>query len=138
MNSGFQKKWPAFWFYGIVATSVFLVIVTLFVFELQQTAGIIGRLTAFSLGGENNFSTWWSGALLLLGAIHAFDGYVLLRRRQSRGATGWLLISIILVILSADEISSIHERANRILQFGTWLSLLPFAIIVGQKNIAFA
>ena len=130
MNSGFQKKWPAFWFYGIVATSVFLVIVTLFVSELQQTAGIIGRLTAFSLGGENNFSRWWSGALLLLGAIHAFDGYVLLRRRQSRGATGWLLISIILVILSVDEISSIHERANRILQFGPWLSLLPFAIIL--------
>ncbi len=130
MNSIYQKNWAAFWLYGITAVSLLLLIVTFFSPELSGDTRIIQLLSSFSTLGENSFGAWWSGALLLIGAIHAFDGYVLLRQTQPRAASGWALISIILLILSADEIGSIHERADRILPLGTPLSRAPFAIIL--------
>ena len=130
MNKLYDKNWSAFWFYGIVAISVLILIVTFFRFEVKEATGVIRLLRSLSLVGENNIAAWWSGVLLLIGGIHAFDGYVLLRQREPRAARAWASISIILVILSADEISSIHERADWILHLGSWLSKLPFAIIL--------
>ncbi len=130
MNKLHDKNWSAFWFYGIVAISVLILIVTLFRFEVREATGIVRLLRSLSIVGENNIAAWWSGILLLIGGIHAFDGYVLLRQREPRAARAWASISIILVILSADEISSIHERVDWILHLGSWLSKLPFAIIL--------
>ena len=130
MNSIYQKNWAAFWLYGITAVSLFVVIVTLFRPELNGDTRILQLLRSFIATRENNFGAWWSGVLLLIAAIHAFDGYALLRQTQPRAASGWVLIAIILLILSADEIGSIHERADRILPLGTSLSRAPFAIVL--------
>lgn len=130
MNGFRVEKWRVYSSYGIISISVFLLAITLFRYEIYQSGGIIKLLNTFNLAQENNFASWWSGILLLMGGIYAFDGYLLLRQRQPTAAKGWVLIAIILFILSADEISSIHERADQFLPFEGWLSLLPFAVIL--------
>ena len=130
MSGYFKGEWSAIWYWGILAICCALVVITLFQFEVSASTGVVQFLSRFVLTEENNFGAWWSGALLFVVAIHAFDGYMLHRLHQPNAARGWLLISIILIILSADEISSLHERANAYLHFGSLLSLLPFGIIL--------
>ncbi|MCH7744813.1 MAG: hypothetical protein IIC84_01925 [Chloroflexi bacterium] len=86
------------------------------------------------LSNENNIAVWWSGFLLMLLSVHAFDGYVLHRETKPLVAKGWAALSLLMIIFSADEISSLHERTVFFLEFisldwGTWLSLLPFGLI---------
>ena len=119
-----REKWSWLWFCSMVGISIFLLGANLFGFV---EGSMLGRL---NLGRENNVAAWWSGMLLLVAGLHAFDGYFLLRRDKPDGARGWAAISLILVMLSADEIGSIHERANSLLHLGIWWSLLPFAMIL--------
>jgi len=129
--SGYLKRgWSAIWYWGILAICCTLVVITLFQFQVSASNGIVQFLSRFVLTEENNFGVWWSGALLFVAGIHACDGYMLHRLQHPKVARGWLLISVILIILSADEISSLHERANAYLHFGSLLSLLPFGIIL--------
>jgi PAS domain S-box-containing protein len=88
-----------------------------------------GILWRFSLGGENNLASWWSGLLLLLGGLHAIDGYYRHRADDLNVARAWLVIGAVLCALSLDEIGSLHERVG-LLRFGSWWSVLPFAMIL--------
>ena len=85
-----------------------------------------GRL---SLAKENNIAVWWPGFLFILLSVHAFDGYVLHRKKKPLVARGWVALSLLMMIFSVDEIGSLHERTDFYLHLGTWLSLLPFALI---------
>jgi hypothetical protein len=88
--------------------SFFLVVVTLVSFPLVHRGTLSKVLFQLGLSGENNIGSWWSSMLLLLGAIHAFDGF-LRSDIPISGRRGWLTLSAILAMLSLDEISSLHE-----------------------------
>jgi hypothetical protein len=124
------RNWSRIWFSGAIIVSILCLTVTFFAPELREHTGIYPYLRRFHLGGENSLGTWWSGILLLLASVHAFDGFFVYRHRQPSTGHGWASISVILFLLSIDEIGSIHERIDRFLQFGSWLSLLPFALIL--------
>src|SRR5688572_8811894 len=109
------------WLYGIVAVCIFLLFCTL---GYPWPFGS-GALTAFNLRDESNLAATWSAMLLLVAAMHAFDGWALNRPPSGSVAISWLLLSAVLVALSLDETGSFHER------FPTWLSLLPIAIVFG-------
>jgi hypothetical protein len=119
-----KNRWTWIYFYSLASISFFLVVFT--GFEVKSI-----YLKQFKLTYENNFAAWWSGILLLLTSLHAFDGYALSQQAQSGSKRGWAVIALILMILSADEIGSFHERAGNIFPLGSgWLSLLPFAVLL--------
>ena len=97
---------------GYVAMSLTFLAVTLLRSEIRDLHGLVRHIDKLNLTSENTVGTWFSGILLLLVALHAFDGYMSLRKRHSRGAMGWALLSVVLLLLSADEIGSIHERIS--------------------------
>jgi hypothetical protein len=130
MLNSFANKWSQLWFFIAAGISLFCLTVTFYSSELLKSPGIIHQLVRFNLAVENNFGALWSGMLLLLVSIHASDGYFSSRNKHPSAANGWATLSVILLLLSLDEIGSFHERANLFLRMGTWLSLLPFAIIL--------
>ena len=94
-----KKNWSSFYFYVILSINLFLLVYT---FYTPKITAMIGhhRYFSFNLALENNFAAWWSGMLFLLTGLHAFDGYVLLKKSAPKAANGWASLSIILIILS--------------------------------------
>jgi hypothetical protein len=87
-------------------------------------------LAPLDLTNENLLAAWFSGTLLLLGSLHAADGFFRLRQKSFRAALAWCVIALMLLGLSLDEIGSLHERADEYLKMGAWLSFLPFFIVL--------
>lgn len=116
------------WFSIIIAVSAMLIIVTFASYALEGSGFLSRVLWGFGMGGENNFGAWWSGMLLLLGAVLAFDGYCL-QSRSEHQRRGWLVLALILLILSFDEVASLHEDISLVLYAVVGLSMLTFATI---------
>lgn len=117
--------WSKLWLWGLIVVSIVVLAATVVFQELD-----IAQLSHLTLTQENNVGAWWSGILLLIGAIHAFDGYRLWKYERSRVARGWAALALALLILSLDEIGSLHERVELWLPGGAWLNVLPFASVV--------
>jgi hypothetical protein len=87
-------------------------------------------LAPLNLSNENVAAAWFSGILLFLASLHAADGYFRLRHTNFRTALAWCVIAGMLLSLSADEIGSLHERIDDVVEMGPWLSYLPFLIVL--------
>jgi len=103
------------WFFGIILICSLLVWATLV------------SITDFNLRRESNYAALWSGMLLLLIALHAFDGSAENRSAAPRVARAWSVISLVMILLSFDEIGSLHERLPADTHLQYWLWVLPFA-----------
>ncbi|NNE60660.1 MAG: hypothetical protein HKN35_07190 [Woeseia sp.] len=110
------------WFRAFVLISVFLCLMTVF-------ARDVPILLLFNLRNESNFAALFSGMFLLTIALHAFDGSALNRASKANIANAWLMLSLVLVALSFDEIGSLHERVPAIGDLNQLVSLLPFALV---------
>jgi len=91
----------------LLATFAFL-LATFASYALQDRSPLAMPLFRFGLGGENNVGAWWAGMLPLLGAVLAFDGYAN-RTNTLRERRGWLALAGALLLLSFDEVASLHE-----------------------------
>ena len=87
-------------------------------------------LAPLNLTNENVAAAWFSGMLLLLGSLHAADGFFRLRHTDLKAALAWCVVAGMLLALSADEIGSLHERIDDVLEMGPWLSFLPFLVVL--------
>lgn len=99
-------------------------------FLLRWGLAPVHVIAPLNLTNENVVAAWFSGMLLLLGSLHAADGFFRLRHKNLQAALAWWVISFMLLGLSLDEIGSLHERANAYLHMGAWLSFLPFFIVL--------
>jgi hypothetical protein len=111
-----NRAWRNLWFYGAIAVCLLLL------------AGTLTSNRQLNLRRESNFAAMWSGMLLLLVALHAFDGWALNKAVRPAVARAWLVISLVLVSLSFDEIGSLHERLPSETHLTYWLYILPFAL----------
>jgi hypothetical protein len=120
-------KWVTYpWWNWIWAINLALIVATVFLTYYPS----LPILHYFNLAGELNVAAWWSAVLLLNAALLGYRNF-----SQASGLTksAWLVISCILLVLSWDEIGSLHERILRI----SWLDYSPYAI-VGVVLLAFA
>src|SRR5688572_8726710 len=92
----------ALWLGAAIAVSTLCLLVTLFE-QLVPTEGLGRRLHDFNLRGERGAGAWSSGMLLLLSAVHAFDGYFA-KRERSTVEYAWGAIALLLALLSIDEV----------------------------------
>lgn len=93
---------------GIIVISALLVAITAWVY-ISPRSGLAGHLLRqLSMGGENNVGAWWSGAILFLGALYCLDG-AFSTTVSARSRRGWTAFALIMLALSFDELSSLHE-----------------------------
>lgn len=117
------------WLRILVVISVALLLVTFASYALEGSGALSRLLFRFGLGGENNVGAWWSGMLLFLAAALAFDGYAN-RAKALRERRGWLALAAALLLLSFDEVASLHEYlANLGLGYLVPLGALGLALV---------
>lgn len=104
------------WFCGLAATCLVLVAATVVTFW------------PLNLRDENNLAALFSSMLLLLLGLHAYDGAAANRGSAPRAARAWSVLTLVLVLLSADELASLHERLPADTHGQYWLWVLPFAL----------
>lgn len=96
------------WFGALIAVSAALLLTTMASYALVDHRSVARVLFWLGLGGENNIGAWWSGMLLALAAFLAFDG-VFDPSKPAAEQRGWLALGFALLLLSFDEVASLHE-----------------------------
>lgn len=91
-------------------TWLFLCIEVLFIFHvvnvlLGMPSWNIDRL--IHMGHEGNLPTWFSSALWAIAAVFAYQCKLFSRTNYEKRI--WMLLAILLLILSIDEVAMIHE-----------------------------
>ena len=99
------------WFALLTAVSVSLVLITGASYAFEGAGALSALLFLIGLGGENNVGAWWSGMLLLLAAVFAFDGYWCAHKSADE-RRAWLALAAVFVLLSFDEVASVHEYVS--------------------------
>jgi hypothetical protein len=98
---------------AIVVLNAFNAVAVFLYYERHHHGGRFFAM--FSLDREANVPSWFSSALLLVGAavvaLVALDALA----RNARWARHWAGLSLVFVVLSLDETAEIHER------IGSWL-----------------
>ncbi len=85
---------------------------------------IFGLLRLLWVDQEGNLPTWFSSAILLLGAILAI---IIARstRGEGRPHVGWHLLAGLLLMLAIDEVAGIHEISARYAARADGFGLFP-------------
>ncbi len=111
------------WWYWIGGINLFL----LFSTALASYVSFPGN-EHFFIGHEMNIATWWSGTCLIALALLTYEFH---GTRKNGTGLAWLILSIVFLVLSGDEIGSFHERS------GGWSNLWKFAA-VGMISFAYS
>ncbi|MBI5671094.1 MAG: hypothetical protein HZC41_24120 [Chloroflexi bacterium] len=105
--------------YWIGGISLLFVLFTIVVTYLPESSFAWNILKFFNLAWESNAASWWSSMNLLLVSLLAYELFSV----QVAGLRwSWLIVALVYLILSWDEMGSLHERA------GHWRDLLPYAL----------
>src|SRR5215204_3785238 len=75
--------------------------------------GYLQPLRIFDVGQERSIPTWFESVLFLLCSMLLAVVTVAKRRRNDRYSLHWGVLSIILLLLSLDEVASIHEAIGQ-------------------------
>src|SRR5919107_1881098 len=75
--------------------------------------GYLQPLRIFDVGEERSIPTWFESILFMLCSILLAVVTVAKRRRNDRYSLHWGVLSIILLLLSLDEVASIHEAIGQ-------------------------
>lgn len=131
LNSS-QRLIVLWYWMAVVVSVIFILALPIRWYFPQFAPNIIGKM---QLTVENNLAAWWSGVLLFMLAVHAYDAYVALRERAPKAARAWAILAGILLFFSADEIGSMHERLGLLgeyLGISTWGLVLPLGGLIGS------
>ncbi len=109
--------------------------------------GAYGLVDLFDMDVEANFPTYFAGVQLLVCALVLMLIGLVRRQANDRFAMHWLLLALIFLLISADELASIHELSIRLGRefapaFATgifyWIWIIPGALLVLLVGLMYA
>lgn len=119
------RQWLALntWWQWIAAIDLFFLVWTVFL-TYHPNLPVFHYL---NLGGELNGAAWWSSMLLLTAALLGCQRFI---STQDGSRMAWMILSAVLLVLSWDELGSLHERVG-------WSAYLPYGLM-GATLLLFA
>ncbi|NEO41398.1 MAG: hypothetical protein F6J90_35770 [Moorea sp. SIOASIH] len=123
LNSLKKQLMTLSWWKWIVIIDILFIVATFLSAINSPWLNTLFKVYHFNLAGEMNIAVWWSSILLFIAAFLSYENFVSEKRRGY--STSWLIISSVMLLLSLDEIGSIHE----VLQEDSWSNYIPFALV---------
>lgn len=137
--------------FGLVSVIIVLGLLSYIFTYLTGYGTLLGFITLLDVGAEQSIPTYFSVINLLLASILLYLLYRHEKINMQKGTNYWLFLSILFLILSADESATIHEKfgnvyvylANNniipgIFETHGWLAFgIPFVVIFGLGMIPF-
>ena len=123
------------WVYWFLSVDVVCVLVTSLLRYIPHESNIIGYSTfklllrQVELGVEMNIGSWWLGLNIFFAALISYEIFSVMEDKRK---FSWLILSIVFLGLSVDEVGSIHERV-----FSSWYVILG-VFLVGIFPFAYA
>lgn len=105
--------------WALVTLAAILIIARLTALFFRYALGhgrILGFYDEFSLGLENNIPTYVSSLLLATAAIILALLAKMKRQQGDRWTLHWRMLSLIFLIMSVDEMASLHERFSLVVK----------------------
>ncbi len=88
-------------------------------------------LDKFDLNAEQSFNTWFSSTILLIGGVLAIVTGLTERQARAPYWIMWLILGVIFLGLSADEVVGLHEISGKYLKKHTdWSGVLYYRWVV--------
>ncbi len=104
------------WLIGIAATLVtlsYLLQLVTIVGGIKHGFGLIEPIRSLiHVDLENNVPALYSVILLLGASIVSAMNYPVARNQGQRGATAWIMLAVLFLLLALDEFGSLHESLN--------------------------
>ncbi|MDH3739351.1 MAG: hypothetical protein OER92_09155 [Alphaproteobacteria bacterium] len=112
------------WFqYGVITTFLPLTLL-LYIYEnIRGVDSFAYAFRVFDAGREGSLSTWFSSINLLLSALFLFCIFAASRKRSKERSLYWLILGVIFLALSIDEVAELHERSHKF--FELLVMILP-------------
>lgn len=117
------------WWHLLVAVYLFLFVATTIFPYFPDSRFKWFIMFNFTLSAEMNLAVWVSGISLLAMALLAYE---LFSRKSVASRYAWLVLAIVFLGLSLDEIGSLHERI-----IDEWRTMIPY-LAVGAVLLAFS
>jgi hypothetical protein len=97
-----------------------------FALYMWGEVGFLQPLRLFDVGEERSIPTWFESILFLLCSTLLAVVAVAKKQRNDRYSLHWGVLSVILLLLSLDEVASIHEavgeQSERLLNYATGIT----------------
>jgi hypothetical protein len=100
------------WLFGIFVLLFFLNVLANVIGLMTGHFSLYGILDLFEFHKERNFPTYFSSVTLLFASMLLFLIYRFYRQRASSDSQYWLALAIIFLLLSIDDLVSVHEMLN--------------------------
>ncbi|NJM97680.1 MAG: hypothetical protein HC800_11450 [Phormidesmis sp. RL_2_1] len=129
-------------FKTLVATSFLIIGLSLIsaFFRIYFHSNFRGTAWLFDVSGDTNIPTWYASITLLFCALLlSIIGWIRVQEKE-RYAKDWLILAGIFVMLSVDEVATIHEWignfvsvpvAKGFLNYGWVILGLPLVVLIG-------
>jgi len=120
--------------YGIASVLVVLALGFYLIEYVFHTNIITHILGVFDVGREDSIITWFSSFNLFISSMLLILIHVEARKTGQDIHWYWLILGLLFLAFSIDEVALIHERANRLQQY----TGVPFAIIETHSWLLYA
>jgi hypothetical protein len=117
------------WWYWVAFIDVIFLIISVMARHGVEFPQSWRLYAAFNLGIEMNLAVWWSGILLATISLLCYEFHLNKIKGFSRP---WLSLSVVFLVLSIDEICSLHERMPLIY---TATILAPFLLVLASYSL---
>lgn len=101
------------WGWVLLVDGIFLAATVSPFLRRSVTPQVYGKIAVvrhwLDLGKEQNIGAWWSGALMLLAAALLYEEA---GTRRGAARRPWIALALIMLGLSIDEVTSVHERVS--------------------------
>ena len=98
--------------------------------QLYLKTDLKGFVWIIAVDGDGNIGTWYSSIILLISSLLLIFIATLKTQQNDRRSRKWFILGIIFLVLSIDEVATIHERSTNLIHVSALGGFLYYSWVI--------